>query len=1223
MKNYITFIALVLLLPLRLVAQLYPTTTPDPLPFSTICQGATVDFNATVIDDGRQNAKYLVALYPVGTDGLRIAENVGTYIGTVTTRAAGVNSATNRIRVQFTMPRNLTAGSGYYIQLFGMNFDRSVPAKSTTFTIRPLTTLTISGNQTIMVGTPVPILFTFTGTPPFTVDYNDYAIEYNSVGSLRTLTTNAYTTTVTPRMPAFRQTENYNNVYVRNLRDGSGCTTTNTVSGGALITSTPLELSTILEKSSICAGGTMGAQYATGNSNIRLQPDFKPLIQLSDANGDFGSPIDLATGVPNTPLTNITIPTNVVASAKYRIRIISPRAEYNTLISPRSAAITITKADKPTVANTNPTVCQGDASVTLSASGSGTLKWYDFAGNLQPGTPTQGTGNAGNYGYSVKQVIGACESDKVDITVKVKPKPGAPAVAAKSLCQNGPSYTVEASGSNLRWFNNADALWNGNGSTPVVSTSSAGPQTFKVDQQVDGCYSDKATVTVTVNALPAAPAVTTPAAVCQYADVPNLTANGLNLNWFTAETGGSGTGTIKPSSAQPGTTAYWVSQNVNGCESARAKIEQAINPASPDPTTAPVLLCKDQQATALTATGTSLKWYNSSFGLIGTTAPTPPTNQLGDFTYRVTQTTNGCESKKTDLVVSVKNTPGAPGVADLAACNNAAAPTLTAVGSGLRWYAVETGGTGAANAPALSTAQVGDQFYWVSQAIGTCEGPRAKLKVVVNALPPAPTAAAPAAVCQYLNVPVLAATGQSMKWYRTETGGTAEGPIIPPSTTAGVSSFWVSQVVNNCEGPRLKLDQTISPASPNPTTATVLLCKDQQATTLTAGGTGLKWFDGNGTLLGTTAPAPPTSQTGDFKYRVSQTSNGCESQKVDLLVSVRNTPGTPGVAPVSLCQNQVAKLLTATGDGLSWYELETGGTSQTALTPQTGTLGDKAYWVSQRFGTCESPRAKLLTTVNAVPAAPAAVGKDFCINDPATALVASGEALRWYTTTDRTGASQLTVTPTTDRSQNLTYYVTQTKNGCESPTTAVQVRVRAKAVALLTGDDTVYAYDSTAIRVKLDGDGPWSMTLWSGQAVTTSTTPYVKWVTPNPTAPTASYKLQALRNECGPGDVGNTYTLTIQQPLATEPTPGPVLYLLPYPSPATTHCTLSWQAPAGVSVTLRLITLLGQVAWQAERRGTGLRETEGVDLSQLSAGHLIFNMQTTDNKQKTSTLIKQ
>ena len=1143
----------------------------------------------------------------------------GTFVSTI--------SGGTRRYIDFQFNSTLPSGS-YRIWIFTSPTGTSRSFDSNIFSIKGQPRLVLSGSPTVIAGQPALINVTLTGTAPWTFDYNDYSQEYGSANYLRTATVNTLPYAISIRMSTFTTPITYDNVFVRNLRDGSGCPGSTNVTGSATVTSTPMQFFTQLALSTVCSGQALSIRWGPNVANAQLKPDFIPVAQLSDANGSFSNPVEIArgpagyyTGTSNT--LTATIPASTAAGNTYKIRVVSSRSDYNALISPSVQAVAITKVDKPTVANTNPTVCQGDASVTLSATGSGTLRWYDFNGTTQPGAPTQGTGNAGDFRYSVKQFVGACESDKVDIVIKVKAKPGAPGVAAKSICQNGPSYTLEASGSNLRWFNTSDELWNGNGSTPIVSTGSAGPQTFKVDREADGCRSDKATVTVTVNVLPAAPAVTPPPTVCQYVDVPNLTANGQNLNWFTTETGGSGQNTAKPSSAQPGTTAYWVSQIDKGCESARAKIEQTISAASPDPTTAPVLLCKDQLATALTATGTSLKWYNSGNGLIGTTAPIPATNQLGDFTYRVTQNTNGCESKKIDLVVSVKNTPGAPGVADLAACNNATAPTLTANGDGLRWYTVETGGTGTANAPALSTAQVGDQFYWVSQAIGTCEGPRAKLKVVVNALPAAPTATTPAPVCQYLNVPVLAATGQNLKWYRTETGGTAEGPVTPTSTTAGVSSFWVSQTDKGCEGPRLKLDQTINPASPDPTTATVLLCKDQQATALTAGGTGLKWFDGNGTLLGTSAPAPSTAQIGDFIYRVSQTSNGCESRKVDLLVSVRNTPGAPGVAPVSLCQNQVAKLLTATGDGLSWYEQETGGTSQTALTPQTGTLGDKAYWVSQRFGTCEGPRAKLTTTVFAVPAAPVATGKDFCINDPATPLIATGEALRWYTTADRTGASQANVTPTTDRSQNLTYYVTQTKNGCESTTTAVQVRVRAKAIATLTGDDKVFAFDSTAIRIKLDGDGPWSLTLWSGQAVTTSTTPYVKWVTPNPTAATASYKLQALRNDCGPGEVGNNYTLTILTPLATVPAPEPVLYLLPYPSPASSQITLEWQAPAGTGVTLRLVTLLGRVGWQAQRTGTGLRQKEDVDLSQLATGYLILSLQTTDNQHTISTLLKQ
>ena len=976
-----------------------PTITMTSTVPTPVCPGASVSLKFNVNDtratDNKYNLRFYAPDYPK-VPGTLAEYNQALYtvydVGSFVSASGGKNNRS----ADFTIPNSLAGGSyKLYITLQDLSFNN--PAFTNNFLVRPLTTLTISGSPTVIAGQPALINIALTGTAPWTFDYNDYSQEYGGALYLRTATVNTLPYAITPRMPTISTPITYNSVFVRNLKDASGCPGPNTVSGSATVTATPIQFFTQLDRSSVCTGEDLSVRWGPTSANAQLKPDFIPVVQLSDAGGNFGSPTDIGKGPAGYyTSTNNTLTAKIPATAGgvgYKIRVVSSRADYNALLSASPQAVTITTLEKPVVANANPTVCQNDASVTLSATGLYPLKWYDFAGNALGGAPTQGTGTPGSFGYFVAQANGSsCVSERVGITVKVTAKPGAPSVQAKSLCQNEASYTLQAGGSNLRWFNSSDGLWNGNGSTPVVGTGSVGPQTFKVDQEKDGCRSDKATLTVTVNAPPDKPIVSNPTAACQYADAPALTAPGQILKWYTAETGGSGQNTAKPSSDQPGTVSYWVSQVVNNCESNRAKIDQVINPASPDPTftTNPVLLCKDQVTTPLVAVGQSLRWYNAS------------------------------------------------------------------------------------------------------------------------------------------------------------------------SNTALAA-----------------------------------------------------------------APTPPTTQTGDITYRVSQTSNGCESKKVDLLVRVRNTPGAPGVVPVSLCQNQIAKSLTATGDGLAWYEQETEGTSQTALTPQTGTLGDKSYWVSQRFGTCEGPRAKLTTTVFTVPAAPTATGKDFCINDPATALTATGEALRWYATADRTAPAQPGITPATDKSQNSTYYVTQTRNGCESTPTAVLVRVRAKAIALLSGDDQVFAYDSTAIRIRLDGDGPWSLTLWTGQAVTTSTTPYVTWVTPSPTAPTATYKLRGIRNDCGTGEVGNAYTLTVLPPLATEPTPGPLLSLLPYPSPATTQCTIAWQAPSGRGVTLRLLTPTGSVNWQAHRTGTGQLQTERVDISQFAAGCILVDIQTDDAQRKVAILLKQ
>ncbi|WP_375443573.1 hypothetical protein [uncultured Fibrella sp.] len=862
-------------------------------------------------------------------------------------------------------------------------------------------------------------------------------------------------------------------------------------------------------------------------------------------------------------------------------------------------------------------LCQRQTAPTLTAQAQNP-RWYDGGSTfISTDGPRPPTDQVRDITYKVSQTSNGCESKLVDLVVQIRETPGPPGVADINVCNNASAPTLTAQGSNVLWYT-AETGGTGAGNPPGISTAQVGDQSYWVSQRFGSCEGPRAKLQVRVIALPQAPGVTNPAAICQYKDVPVLAANGQNLRWYRQETGGNSEGAIKPVSDSDGKTSFWVSQVVNNCEGPRAKIEQTINPASPDPTTATLLLCRDQPAPALTAGGQNLRWYDAGNTFISTNAPKPPTDQVRDITYKVSQTSNGCESKLVSLLVQVRNTPGAPGVADINVCNKATAPTLTAQGSSMLWYTAETGGTGAENAPIVSTTLAGDQTYWVSQRFGTCEGPRAKLTVHVIALPAEPTVSTPPPICQYVDVPVLTAQGQNLRWYRQETGGTAENQIKPLNDPAGKVSFWVSQFVNNCEGPRAKIEQTINPASPDPTTATLLLCRDQPAPALTAGGQNLRWYDAGNTFISTNAPKPPTDQVRDITYKVSQNSNGCESKLIALLVQVRNTPGAPGVSPISLCQNQVAQPLTATGVGLAWYDQATGGTSTSGLTPQTATLGERTYWVAQRFGTCEGPRAALVTTVYAVPAAPVASDRTFCINDTPTALTAVGQNLRWY---DGSGTAKSSITPSTSTGQVLSYSVTQTQNGCESAGKTVTVRVLNRATVRLTGDSTVVLYDSTAIRLRFGGEPPWRVRLWDGKTVTTSVSPLVKWE--KPTKPgTVTYEVQALDNDCGTGQILNKYQLIVLAPLAIEPLPTADLGLQVYPIPASQEITVEWMAPVGTVATLQLVNATGQVSWQRERRGTGNRETELVDLSKQNAGLLIMNLLRDNYPAKSIKLIK-
>ncbi len=157
-----------------------------------------------------------------------------------------------------------------------------------------------------------------------------------------------------------------------------------------------------------------------------------------------------------------------------------------------------------------------------------------------------------------------------------------------------------------------------------------------------------------------------------------------------------------------------------------------------------------------------------------------------------------------------------------------------------------------------------------------------------------------------------------------------------------------------------------------PTTSSpVNYCQNAAAVALTATGTGLLWYTtASGGTGSTTAPTPPTTAVGSTTYYVSQTI-GCESPRLPVVVNVSATTPPPPVVstPVNYCQNATATPLTATGTGLLWYTVATGGTgSATAPTPSTTASVSNIYYVSQTQSCGESPRATITVTVNATPA---------------------------------------------------------------------------------------------------------------------------------------------------------------------------------------------------------------------------------------------------------------
>ncbi|MEO7173819.1 MAG: T9SS type A sorting domain-containing protein [Flavobacterium sp.] len=637
----------------------------------------------------------------------------------------------------------------------------------------------------------------------------------------------------------------------------------------------------------------------------------------------------------------------------------------------------------------------GGATVANLVATGTALQWYTAAigGTALALTTPLSSGN-----YYVSQTLNSCESSRAAVAVTINILPGAPLATAQTFCNSATVSDLVATGTALQWYTTAT------GGTALASTTSLSTGNYYVSQTVALIESSRTTVAVTVN-ITSAPTATAQL-FCNSASVANLVATGTSLKWYTSATGG----TALASTSALSTATYYVSQTLNSCESARTSVTVIINN-----TVAPTALAQTFNSGAivsnLVATGTSLQWYTAATG--GTALASSAALSTGN--YYVSQTLNSCESSRTAVAVTINTAPGAPSATAQAFCNSATVSNLVAAGTSLQWYTAATGGTALASTTTLSTGN-----YYVSQTVSSIESARTTVSVTIN-VTAAPTAMSQA-FCNSASVANLVATGSSLKWYSSATGGTALSSTV--ALASGTGTYYVSQTLNSCESTRTSVIVTIN-ATAAPTASAQTFNSGALVVNLVATGNALQWY-ANATG-GTTLASTTVLSTGN--YYVSQTLNSCESSRTAVAVTINTAPGAPSATAQTFCNSATVSNLVATGTALQWYSSATGGTALALTTA----LSTGNYYVSQTVSSLESARTIVAVTVN-VTAAPTATAQIFCNSASVANLVATGTSLKWYTSA--TGGTALA---STTALSTATYYVSQTLNSCESARTSVTV----------------------------------------------------------------------------------------------------------------------------------------------------------------------------------------
>ena len=498
---------------------------------------------------------------------------------------------------------------------------------------------------------------------------------------------------------------------------------------------------------------------------------------------------------------------------------------------------------------------------------------------------------------------------------------------------------------------------------------------------------------------------------------------------------GENLGTVYAKSATAGTTTYTATATSSvGCVKTQT-VDVTIQPVTAAPTvTSPVKYCLNDTATALAATGTDLLWYDVATGGTGSaTAPTPLTTTAGNTSYWVSQTLNGCESARAEIVVTIMSATVlvAPTTADvcegvitpLTASGGYLAPSSKKIGAGTTGSTTTTpfkGYWGGQKTQALYTATeltalglvTGSEISSLGYVV-TAGTPNLLNNFVVNAgwvaagtqLNTTTSFNAGATTNVFTNATYTAPTGN----------GNIDYTLAAPMVWDGTSDLLVETCFNNANGGgsssnSLSIQYTSvasnlfiyrsqdNTADVCSNTASVTATTARPNLRMTFTGPNYTWTPVTGLYTDAAATVPYVDGTSvamvyakpstSTTYTVNSSNGMCSTTATSMINVTVVTPPTASAQSFCTAGNTVANLV-ATGTGtIVWYSTSTGGTALNA----TDALVSGTYYAAQNTGTCESYQrtAVPVTVVNISPITIAPTSPVTACSNVAQVLTATG-----------------------------------------------------------------------------------------------------------------------------------------------------------------------------------------------------------------------------------------
>lgn len=564
--------------------------------------------------------------------------------------------------------------------------------------------------------------------------------------------------------------------------------------------------------------------------------------------------------------------------------------------SPTRFEVTVSINSTPTSAptgNASQTYCSSATVADLVATGTA-IQWYAASSGGTALASTDALVDATIY-YATQTVSGCESTTRFAVTVTISGSTSAPTGSAtQSFCNNETVADLVATGTAIQWYSTSTG-----GSALATTDALVDATTYYATQTVSGCESaSRLAVAVTVGSSTTPTGSASQTFCGSSSTVADLAVTGTSIQWYAASSGGS---PLATSTVLVNGTTYYATQTISGCESStRLAVSVTVTTTGAPTGSASQSFCGSSTVADLTATGTSIQWYSASTG--GSPLATS-TTLVDGTTYYATQTAGGCESaSRFAVTVTVGSTAAPTGSASQSFCNSGTVADLVATGTSIQWFAASSGGSSLAT----STALVNGTTYYASQTVNGCNS-TTRLAVTVSIVnTAAPTGSASQSMCPTSTVADLVATGSSIQWYTTSTGGTA---LASSTTLTNGATYYASQTVSGCvSSSRLAVTVTIGTAPSAPTgSASQSFCGSATVADLVATGTNIQWYAGPS---GGTPLAGTTALSNGSNYYATQTS-GCEStSRLVVAVTINAAPTVTLSSFPTVCNTDAAFNLT-------------------------------------------------------------------------------------------------------------------------------------------------------------------------------------------------------------------------------------------------------------------------------------------------------------------------